>query len=437
MSTRFLIQGKPCNRRREEISMVRDFLLLNGWHEAGQVGEADLVVFFACAGVRYIVDESVREIAALLGRMKPGAELVVGSCLPEIDKASLRRVFAGRTITPTDFTALDDLPHVRHRIGEMARLWGPDAACPPLPRPRLAASARMRLDTLAFEGLRRLLAVRRSPRLRRAAVHLKRRSTVGFSIAAGCQRRCAYCARPLASGKVRSKPIDVVIETIRRGLRLGYGGFDLCADSIGGYGTDLGVTLGDLLERVLAVGGRFSVGLYDVHPQDFIRFFDQIERLCEAGKLHHLYVGIQSGNEKILRRMRRPCDVADLAAKLAAIRRHEHVFMQSGIVAGFPGETDREFEDTLRLLERVGFDDVYVHCYCDMPGTEAAGFLPKVGREALRRRLAAIQRAGIRHDAAVTLHEWEANLAVPGASGAEAEGGRAGFPASLLPDGRR
>jgi threonylcarbamoyladenosine tRNA methylthiotransferase CDKAL1 len=207
------------------------------------------------------------------------------------------------------------------------------------------------------------------------------------------------------------------VENICRGLRFGYRRFDLYADSIGIYGSDLNASLGDLLDRILNISKRFSIGLYDMHPQDFIRFYDPIKRLCQSGKLHYLYVAVQSGNDRILKLMRRPCDVKDLAAKLADIRRYQHVFMQSAIIAGFPGETDEEFQDTLRLLKRINFDNVYVHCYSDMPNTEASDLPIKVDKNAMRQRLADIKRAGIHHPAAETKHEWESSLAIHDDSG--------------------
>jgi len=425
----FFIIDKSCYRRREEISMVRNFLLSNDWREAGQLGGADLVVFFACAGLRHLVDEKLKEIEDTGKMMKPGAELMVGSCLPGVDKERLKRIFKGKTITPTDFAALNDLPDIEVRIEAMPGMWGRDAVCQPLKRPTRVAAARMAIDNAAWEGLNFVMKLRSGPRLKRAAFRLKRRHTLGFSVAAGCSRKCAYCAKPLASGKVRSKPLDVVVKNISEGLRLGYRSFDLYADSIGVYGLDLGVHFGNLLDRILDIDKRFSVGLFDVHPQDFIRYFGSIKSLCRAGKLHYIHVPVQSGNERILGLMRRPCDVEDLAAKLAEIRRCGNVFMQSGMIAGFPGETDEEFEDTLRLLKRIDFDDVYVHYYCDMPYTEASGLPCKLDKNAMLRRLAGIERAGIHHDLAKTRHEWESNLAIQDRLEKQAPGHSAGAKA--------
>jgi tRNA A37 methylthiotransferase MiaB len=407
----YILVDKSCYRRREEVSQVQRFFQANGWQETDRLPEADLVVFFACAGLRFLVDEKLTEIVAVRERMKPGGELIIGSCLPGMAGERLRTVFAGKTITPTDLSALDSLPGIRVRTDALPAIWGRETAPLKLARPGLRAAARMWRDDLALESRRLVARLSPVPLFRGATFLPKRSNTVSLSVAAGCSRRCAYCAKPFASGRVRSKPIEAVVANVSEGLRLGYRRFDLLADSLGVFGQDLGVDLGDLLGRILGMKQRFSVGLFDLHPQDFLRYFPLVERLCRTGKLHYLHVPVQSGNERILKRMNRPCPVADLGAKLAEIRRTRHVFMQSGIVVGFPGESDEEFADTLRLLKQVDFDDVYVHYYCDMPNTPASRLGDRVAPEAMRRRLAEVLGSGIRHNLATTLREWDRNLA--------------------------
>ncbi|HNX96634.1 MAG TPA: radical SAM protein, partial [Candidatus Aminicenantes bacterium] len=226
--------------------------------------------------------------------------MIVGSCIPGMAGERLRDVFSGRTITPTDFSALDELPGIRLRSDNLPAIWGRAAAVRLPPRPGFLSGLAMRLDDLALDW-RRFWTGRRPGHWKRRKVPLpKRRNTIAFSIVAGCSRRCAYCAKPFASGHIRSKPLETVIETIRGGLALGFRRFDLFADSIGLYGLDLHTPLGDLLERLLKLKRRFSVGLFDLHPQDFLKHFDAIRQLARAGKLHYLHVPIQSGNEDIL-----------------------------------------------------------------------------------------------------------------------------------------
>ena len=410
MSHFFLVDAS-CYRRRDEVSLVRHFFLSNDWHESARLEDADATVFFSCAGLRFLVDEKIKEIDGLRSRLKPGAELLVGSCLPGIDGERLSRVFAGKTISPTDFSALNSLPGITVRIDAMPGIWGRDAAWGPIDRPTGAAAWRIRLDDAFFCGRRLLARYSPLPVSRPEALLPKRRSALTFSVAAGCSRKCAYCAKPFASGTIRSKSIDAVVDHLVDGIRAGYRRFDLFADSIGVYGIDQGVTFGDLLDRFEQLRERFSIGLFDLHPQDFLRFFDRLERLARSGRIHYLHVPVQSGSERILKLMHRSCRVDTLVTKLAAIRQQGPFFMQSGIIAGFPTETDDEFEATLQLLQRVAFDNVYVHYYCDMPNTPASMMDGKIGPDVMRRRLERVKAAGIRHNLAATLHEWNSNLA--------------------------
>lgn len=407
----YAVVEKSCYRRREEVFLARTFMSSNVWIETSDVCNADVVIYYGCAGLRFLIEESASEITELRKKMKLGAELIVGGCLPGMDFEHLRRCFDGRTITPTDLSALNDLPNIIVPVDELPGIWGRNAAPQQLKKPRTRQALAMRIDHTIVDLIKPIIRLYPHRSLKKRALRLQRRHTIAMPIAAGCNRKCAYCVKPMASGRIRSKPIDIVTRNVSQALELGYRAFDFHADSIGNYGLDLEVNFGDLLDSISRIERRFSVGLFDLHPQDFIRYFDPIKRLCRDGKIHYLYVAVQSGNGRVLRTMKRPCDVEEMASKLVQIRRLDHIFMQSGIVVGFPGETDEEFEDTIRLLERVDFDDVYVHHYCDMPNAEASSLPEKVPQEAMNRRFAAIMRSRIRHNLAATRHEWKSNPA--------------------------
>jgi tRNA A37 methylthiotransferase MiaB len=391
---------------------VRRFFLENGWKETISEKEADYVLVFTCAEMRYKVANMVREVEALKGRIRADSELIVASCLPKTDAAALARVFNGQTITPTDFSALNELPGITIKIDEMPQIFGRDAAPLPPARPvrwsgvdaipyRLARwAARVAPRCCPTTGIKRLSA--RLARSRRMTIH----------VSAGCSKQCSYCAIRFATGSVRSRPVDVVIQDISEGLRNGYRTFDFLSDSIGGYGHDLGSNLGELLNRVLSLPGYFTIGISDLHPQEFGRHFDKILSLCKARKIHYLYVPVQSGNERILRMMNRPCDVRELIRKFKAIRRFREVFLQTGIMVGFPGETETDFEDTLAFLKAITFDSVYVHYYCDMPNTVSSRLPNKTSKAVMMDRLAKISRSEVCYNAAKTLVEWESTMAI-------------------------
>ena len=409
----FHLIDKSCHRRKEEVSLVRRFFQANGWTEAAAVEKADCVILFTCAEMRYKEANMIREVERLSALVGRDAELIVGSCLPKTNEEALAKVFHGRTITPTDFSALNALPGIKIKIEDMPSIFGKDAAFRPLAR-RISWSA----GGAVPYGLSRWTArmVRRHvplAGLKPVAARLARTRRMVIYVSAGCANHCSYCAIRFATGEIRSKPLDVVMRNISEGLRLGYRTFDLLSDSIGGYGLDLGANLGELFDRILAHPGRFAIGVSDLHPREFIKYFGKILSLCEAGRMHYLYVPVQSGNERILRMMNRPCDVKDLTAKLLAIRKFKEVFLQTGIMVGFPGETEAEFEDSLDFLKTVGFDNVYVHYYCDMPNTESSRLPDKTDKAVMVERLEKISRSGIRYNVAKTRVEWESTLAIP------------------------
>jgi tRNA A37 methylthiotransferase MiaB len=409
----FHFVDKACYRRREDLSLVRRFFLANGWTEAATVEGADCVLLFTCAEMRYKVANMTRDVDALARRVGPGRELIVGGCLPKTDPEALARVFGGRTVTPTDLTALNELPGVATRIEDLPPLFGVHASCEPAPNGHLGAVGgewRYLTARWVFSRLRRHAP---TARLRDFADRRARARDLAIYVAAGCAKNCSYCAIHFATGAIRSKPLDSVVQAIAEGLHLGYRTFNLHADSIGGYGRDLGTNLGELFDRVLALPGRFTIGIDDLHPHEFLEHFDRIVSLCRAGRLSYLYLPLQSGNERVLRLMNRGCDVPDLRRKMLAVRRFPAVFLQTCIIVGFPGETEAEFEDSLELVRAVGFDDVFVHYYCDMPNTPSSRLPGKTDKATMVRRLAKVEGSGIRYCAAASRQEWDANLALP------------------------
>jgi tRNA A37 methylthiotransferase MiaB len=403
----FAVVNASCHRRLEDVAAVGRFLTANGWTEGGGVERADLVVFMSCGGFRINVDEALPAIADVRGRMKPGAALLVGGCLPHTGVERLRTVFPGIPLTYADPSALDALPGVTTRFREMAPKYGSDAVCDALVEPDAEGLRALRRVKRSVDFRRLLMRVHSTPALRRSAFGLRDLERVVISIGAGCSRACSYCAKRFARGPVCSKPVEVVMRQVARATELGYRTFDLYADSIGDYGHDLGTSLAALLERVAAFDAPISVGIYDLHPDDFLRDFEPILALSRADRLHYLYVVTESGSDRVLESMGRPRDTAELVRRLLTIRRNGAVFMQSAVIVGYPGETDQDFEQTVALLERVSFDHVHVHCYCDMPNTPSSRLEGKVTPEVLSNRLQRMARSRVRFTPSESQREFE------------------------------
>jgi tRNA A37 methylthiotransferase MiaB len=391
--------------------MVKDFLILNGWVEDFRLSTADLIIFFTCAFCQSKVTEMVNEIVHIKSEMKPGAELIVGSCLPKTDKESLGRVFDGKTINPTDFTQLDSLANIKISIKDMPSMFGKEAVISRERHAAITVKHRTSIKEVVPKAINQFRTqgtcrtLKQIPHMLGSRV-LSRRKIVMLSV--GCLRKCSYCAIRFATGKLRSKPIENVMGEFTEGLKSGYKKFELYADSIGDYGLDIGTNLGALFDELIQLRNeRFTLGIYDLHPSSFTKYFDRIMSLCKMDRLHYLYVPIQSGNERILRLMNRPCKVDDVRKKLMDIKRSKRTFLQTSIIVGFPTETEEDFEDTVQFLKDVDVDDAFIHFYTDMPKTKSSELEGKVSKNDMLKRMRRLSEAGIRHHVGRTKHEWE------------------------------
>lgn len=384
----FALVNQSCYRRQEEVARVKQFLFMNGYDESEALESADLAFLFTCAFCQSKMSDMLDEIARIRSVMPGHCRLVVGGCLPETAADELKKNFDGETISPRNFQALNRLPGIKVKVEDLLNTpAATDQASLPAAGPSGATGPTLPL----VEMQSRNGAEKR----------------VGVFIASGCRRKCSYCAIRFATGPLKSRPLELVTRTFSEGLNRGYRKFEIYADSVGDYGKDIGTSLGELLDWLSHNDRKFSVGLYDLLPEAFLEVADRILSLCKAGKLHYLYVPLQSGNPRVLRRMNRLCDLNELLLRLKEVRRQEGVFLQTGIMIGFPGETDAEFADTLSLLQAVQFDDVYVHFYSDMPNTPASRFPEKIDKDVMFGRQALLSAAGVRHNAEKTLHEWE------------------------------
>jgi tRNA A37 methylthiotransferase MiaB len=366
---KFLFIDKSCYRRRQDLIVARNFLLTNGWMECCNLKEADSVIFFTCGFSRTKIVDILNEIGKIRGSMKSDAEFILGGCLPITSSESLDGIFNGKLISPSDFSALDALPNIKIKSEEFLKKFGNDVICM---IPNHYAKSKISDIPLKLTSILKRMASGHN------ATSGKR---IGIFLSTGCLRKCSYCAARFATGDLKSKPLDAIIQKFTENLKLGYGEFELHADSIGDYGLDIGTNLGELLDRILDINVRFSIAIYDLHPLSFLKYFEKIILLCKAKKIYYLHVPLQSGNERILKLMNRSCDVNDLREKLLEIKSFKRVFMQTTIIIGFPTETMEEFEDTLNFLTDVKFNDVWVHFYSDMPNTESSKLAGKNRQE--------------------------------------------------------
>jgi tRNA-2-methylthio-N6-dimethylallyladenosine synthase len=215
------------------------------------------------------------------------------------------------------------------------------------------------------------------------------------SIMEGCENACSFCVVPATRGRERSRLSGEVHAEIAALCASGCREVTLLGQNVNSYGrtSSEGVDFADLLDRIHSVEGLARIRFTTSHPSAMTpKVIDALARLPKMCR--HIHLPLQSGSDRTLTRMRREYAVADYLDLVAALRRRiPDLALTTDIIVGFPGETDQDATETLRVLETVEFDNIYAFKYSRRPGTEALsldGHIPEPDKD---RRLQAVLAA--------------------------------------------
>lgn len=199
------------------------------------------------------------------------------------------------------------------------------------------------------------------------------RTRASLKIQEGCNNFCTFCIIPWARGLMRSRKPESVILQAQKLVAAGYKEIVLTGIHTGGYGEDLeNYTLADLLWDLDGVEGLNRIRISSIEASqitdDVLEVINKSDKMCR-----HLHIPLQAGDNDVLKRMRRKYTVEEFAAKMEAIRNAlPDVAITSDVIVGFPGETDEQFENGYRFIEKMKFAELHVFPYSKRSGTPAA-----------------------------------------------------------------
>lgn len=208
------------------------------------------------------------------------------------------------------------------------------------------------------------------------------------TIMSGCNNFCTYCVVPYVRGRERSRRPEVILEEIRELASLGYKEITLLGQNVNSYGKDLDLNMdfADLLEEICKIEGDFFIRFMTSHPKDAThKLIDTMARNPKIAKQFHL--PLQAGNNRILKLMNRKYTKESYLALVEYMReKMPDIGITTDIIVGFPGETDEEFEDTLDVIKKVRFDNIFSFIYSKRNGTPAANMSEQVSDDVKARR---------------------------------------------------
>ena len=195
-----------------------------------------------------------------------------------------------------------------------------------------------------------------------------------LSVMYGCNNFCSYCIVPYVRGRERSRLPEDVLREARELVEQGYKDITLLGQNVNSYGKDLQqqVDFADLLRMINDIPGEFVIRFMTSHPKDATEKLFKTMAECEKCA-HQLHLPVQSGSDSVLRRMNRNYDSAKYIRQAELAKSYmPDLVITTDIIVGFPNETEEEFEDTIRLCEKIRYDAMFTFIYSKRKGTPAA-----------------------------------------------------------------
>jgi tRNA-2-methylthio-N6-dimethylallyladenosine synthase len=372
-SKRVFIKSYGCQMNAYDATRMADVLAPEGYAETASMEDADLVILNTCN----IREKAADKVYSELGRVREAklagqaagreVKVAVAGCVAQAEGKEIftRGLGVDLVVGPQNYHRLPDLlKQSKTRARVIDTEFPAEDKFDHLPLPERAAS--------------------------------KLRGPSAFvTVQEGCDKFCTFCVVPYTRGAEFSRPAGKVLDEIRKLADLGVVEFTLLGQNVNAYhgagmdGRDW--TLARLLEEAAGISGVKRLRYTTSHPRDMDR-----QLIAAHGELPqlmpYLHLPVQSGSDRILTAMNRKHDSAHYSRIIDEVRKaRPDIALSSDFIVGFPGESDADFEDTLRLIENTGFAAAYFFKYSPRPGTPAAVDSDQIPDEIKSERLQRLQ----------------------------------------------
>jgi tRNA-2-methylthio-N6-dimethylallyladenosine synthase len=364
MRTKYLyISTMGCQMNVYDTGQIQNRLVPMGFEPTDELDKADVIIVNTCS----IREKAEQKAFSFLGRLaplksrNPGLIIGIGGCVAQQEgKRILKRMPYVDLVFGTH--AIGRLPQIIQRISEKR--------C-------------------------RVVDVQISEHISPDDFALGNIPTSGTSafvtIMRGCDNYCTYCVVPHVRGRESSRAADDILAEIRHLVSKGIREVTLLGQNVNSYGIKEGLcSFPRLLEQVNAIEGLERIRFTTSHPKDLsdalMGTFGRLDKVCR-----HIHLPVQSGSDRILKRMNRRYTRAAYMERVERLRSAcPGIAITSDIIVGFPGERPADFDQTLSLMRKVEYDGLFAFIYSDRPNAPAVRFKNKVAEAVKKKRLQAV-----------------------------------------------
>lgn len=343
------VEGYGCSMNIAETEQIRGHVLANGF-SPGDADSSDFIVINTCAVKQRTEFKMLRRIKKLNDLAeKTGKQLIVFGCLPKVNPDAVSAISKNIVLIGPDLAKLSDV------LGTNPEEFSPA------------------IEPVSYNKFVTIVPIAR-----------------------GCTNFCTFCGTKLARGNIKSYDPDSIKKRIGSSLATSKE-FWLTGQDTGAYGLDIGTSLPKLLESILELNGDFRIRIGMMNPHHLARIYDELIPLFSDKRLYKfLHVPLQAGSDRVLKLMRRGYTSAQYCNLVERLKRDvPNITVATDIIAGFPTETDEEFEQTVKIIKGTMPDIVNISRFAKRPGTIAAKMEQLAGAVIKQRstRLASICRA--------------------------------------------
>lgn len=351
-----------CKVNQVETEVIEGLFRQRGYTAVSFEDQADVYVVNTCS-VTHLGEKKSRQLIRRAVRLNPEAIVVVTGCFAQVSPEKVEAIPGVDVIVGTS---------ERQKIVDLVE-----------------AAATNRQPIKAVSDIMRQAEFEDIP-----LFHIPGRTRAFLKIQEGCTNFCTYCIIPYARGSLRSRPVVSIIAEAEKMVKAGFQEIVLTGIHLGAYGRDLtdNVDLATAVKEVLGISGltRLRLGsLESIEVSDeLLQIMKDDQRLCR-----HLHLPLQAASDRILSQMNRRytrAEYCDLVAKIRSIV--EGIAISTDIIAGFPGETEAVFEESLPFISSLGFSRIHIFPYSKRSGTPAASYSNQVPEDEKKQRVAKLQQ---------------------------------------------